>query len=375
MKLTPWDPDVRSIVDRIHRGDIDLQPDFQRQEVWSLAKKKKLIDTILREWSIPPVHLVMTETNQLEVLDGQQRLATVRDFLNDQFSIDANIIPLDGRLTPLHGKFYSQLDPATQRKIDQYTIRGFRITDFEPDEPNELFYRLNQPTGLTAGEKRNALYSSARKQLKTLVSRFQALDNTKETIGFSNARMAYDDVLAKLLFFLDRGTFSVKSTESLISDRFRDPQGFNDAVIARANVCIDKFSSAREKIGPRRFNKASVLSWLLYCARLDAHDEAGPTMDRFFFAQASKSGRDYLSDAIGVFSDRASLRVSDVSSVAYRDFCLWYLHFFAVSTSVPASIRVDRITLVHDTLRQRSDVTLEHVLNESLSIAEWSTLQ
>ncbi|MBR1004865.1 MULTISPECIES: DUF262 domain-containing protein [Bradyrhizobium] len=365
---------MRSVFDRIQRGDIDLQPDFQRQEVWPLAKKKKLIDTVLREWSIPPVHLVLTETNQLEVLDGQQRLATVRDFLNDQFSIDANIIPLDERLAPLHGRFYSQLDDATKRKIDQYTIRAFRITDYSPDEPNELFYRLNQPTGLTAGEKRNALYSAARKQLKALVINFQRLDNTKETIGFSNARMAYDDVLAKLLFFLDRGTFAVKSTESLISDRFRDPEGFSRAVLSRADMCIGQFSRARMAVGPRRFNKASVLSWLLYCARLDASANAEVAMESFFRVQTSRSGRDYLSDAIAVFADRASLRVSDVSSVAYRDFCLWYLHFFSVSSALPQAFR-DQIRKVHETLSERPGVTLEHVLNEALDIAEWSSLQ
>ena len=54
MKLTPSEPDIRTIVERIDRGDIDLQPDFQRQEVWSTSKKKRLIDTILRGWSIPP---------------------------------------------------------------------------------------------------------------------------------------------------------------------------------------------------------------------------------------------------------------------------------------------------------------------------------
>jgi hypothetical protein len=113
MKLSSWDPDIRSIVARIDGADVDLQPDFQRQEVWPLAKKKRLIDTILREWSIPPVHFVVTVDNRLEVLDGQQRLASIRDFLHDQFSIDANISPFDETLQPLHGRFYSQLDRAT----------------------------------------------------------------------------------------------------------------------------------------------------------------------------------------------------------------------------------------------------------------------
>jgi hypothetical protein len=38
MKLSPWELDLRTIVDRIDGDDIDLQPDFQRQEVWSTAK-------------------------------------------------------------------------------------------------------------------------------------------------------------------------------------------------------------------------------------------------------------------------------------------------------------------------------------------------
>jgi hypothetical protein len=77
MKLAPWEPDLRTIVDRIDGDDIDLQPDFQRQEVWSTSKKKRLIDTILRGWSIPPIHLVVTADNRMEVLDGQQRLTVV----------------------------------------------------------------------------------------------------------------------------------------------------------------------------------------------------------------------------------------------------------------------------------------------------------
>jgi uncharacterized protein with ParB-like and HNH nuclease domain len=93
MKLTPSEPDLQSIVSRIDNNDIDLQPDFQRQEVWSTKKKRHFIDTILRGWSIPPIHLVETDHYRLEVLDGQQRLSAIRDFLHDEFSIDGNITP------------------------------------------------------------------------------------------------------------------------------------------------------------------------------------------------------------------------------------------------------------------------------------------
>lgn len=45
MKLNSWEPDLKTIVDRIDNMDIDLQPDFQRQEVWSPTKKKRLCVT------------------------------------------------------------------------------------------------------------------------------------------------------------------------------------------------------------------------------------------------------------------------------------------------------------------------------------------
>ena len=58
MRLLPSDPDVETIVGRIKNGDIDLQPEFQRGEVWSKLKKQRLIDSILRDWHVPPIHVI-----------------------------------------------------------------------------------------------------------------------------------------------------------------------------------------------------------------------------------------------------------------------------------------------------------------------------
>ena len=144
----------------------------------------------------------MTESGTLEVLDGQQRLTAIRDFIQNDFSIDGKIEPVDPKIEALSGFRYDQLPLTTRRAFDQYTLRVFRITDYEPEEPGELFYRLNQQITLTAGEQRNAIFGPAREQLKKFVSRFEHLENKRETIGFSNSRLAYDDVFAKVLFLL-----------------------------------------------------------------------------------------------------------------------------------------------------------------------------
>jgi Protein of unknown function DUF262 len=346
MKLNAWDPDLKTIVDRIENDDIDLQPDFQRQEVWSPSKKKRLIDTVLRGWSIPPVHLVVAEANRLEVLDGQQRLVAIRDFFANRFAVDGNITPKDGNIARLHGKFYRNLDTTTKRLVDQYSLKCFRITDYQPDEPSELFYRLNQPTVLTAGEQRNALYGPAREQLKRLVREFEALGNEKGVIGFSNARLAYDDILARLLFFLESGNFAIKGTEARISERFRDRTQFPEDVLNHARRSIVLFSNERVSRASWRFNKASLLSWLLFFARFDDKQPSMGFMSTFFDCSSAPPSDAFVAKAAAVFEDRASLRVTDVSSVMLRDFALWYVYYFLGSDVLPDPIPKEPIVRV-----------------------------
>ena len=59
MRLTPSDPDIQTLILRIQSNQIDLQPDFQRGEVWPTPKKQRLVDSILRDWHIPPIHVIV----------------------------------------------------------------------------------------------------------------------------------------------------------------------------------------------------------------------------------------------------------------------------------------------------------------------------
>lgn len=374
MKLTPWEPDLKTVVERIESGDIDLQPDFQRQEIWSPAKKRRLIDTVLRGWSIPPVFLVVTKDGRMEVLDGQQRLAALRDFVQNDFSIDGDITPLDDRIKSLDGTYYRRLSPADKRLMDQYTLRCFRITDYLPDEPSELFYRLNQPSMLTAGEQRNAFYGPAREELKDLVKQFEAGNNNKKTIGFSNARLAYDDIVARLLLFLEAKTFATKSTEALVSQRFKDRSGFSATVLERARKSISLFSTSREKASAVRLNKASTLSWLLFFARFDKLEPNLEYMTFFVQSASNTSARNFVPEAYAVFQDRASLRVTDVSSVVYRDASLWFAYHFSGHRALPATVDQSALERIRDDLLSRDDVTFEHSLSEHLNLDRWSRL-
>lgn len=105
--------------------------------------------------------------------------------------MDGNTQPEDDEIRQLDGFSYKELPDFWRRRFDQFTIRVFRITDYSAEEPGELFYRLNQPTNLTAAEQRNVFFGPARQQVKELAEFMQELGMDKTALGFSNSRMAY----------------------------------------------------------------------------------------------------------------------------------------------------------------------------------------
>ncbi len=373
MKFHQWEPDLVTLVSRMDAGEIDLQPDFQRQEVWPVPKRRKLIDSILREWSMPPIHLIDSGSSILEVLDGQQRLAAIRDFVHGKITVDGNIAPRNEFVVALHGLRYNQLPSVAKRRIDRYTIRAFRISDFLPEEPSELFYRLNQPTLLTAGEQRNSLYGNSRSQLKTLVSQFQR-DNSKETIGFSNVRLAYDDVLARLLFFMSVGTIATKATESQISDFFRVESGFSPDVLDRAHSAVSQFAEARAKFGRVKLNKASLLSWLLFFSRGRESVERSEYFSYFEDIRGMRASVNIGASARELFNDRASGRVTDISSVFLRDVCLWLAYVTAYSTDAFSGYATRCCEILSESFDSADFMLLEDQIESVISIEEWSAL-
>ena len=73
-------------------------------------KKRRLIDSILRDWHVPPIHVVeVRKTAQQEVLDGQQRLVAIRDFVRGNIRVDGNTQPEDEEIKQLDGLSYEEL--------------------------------------------------------------------------------------------------------------------------------------------------------------------------------------------------------------------------------------------------------------------------
>ncbi|MEN4939789.1 DUF262 domain-containing protein [Stenotrophomonas sp. TWI1151] len=338
MYLKPADPDLQTLYQRIANGDLDLQPEFQRGEVWSDQKRQRLIDSILRDWQIPPVHVVIDpDTNAQSVLDGQQRLAAIRDFFQGTLRVNGNIEPFDRRLEVLDGLTFLQLPQDVRRRLERYSIRVFYISDYLPEEPGELFFRLNQNSSLSPAEQRNAFFGKARRQVKKFVEMIEGSDIQSAYFGFTNARMAYDDIVARSLLLLEAGSLSQKLTSAQLVDRYRSPEGFSRESRSWLQDGLSLLALSATFLPVQiRLNKATALTWLVFASRVTRYSR---NVDAKFFAKFlrhfesrrlerrdSQIDEDWSLRALAVYDDRASARVGDVSSVVLRDFVLW-LHF------------------------------------------------
>ena len=72
------------------RYNIDTSPYFQRGLVWNQKQKVSFIEAFLREAIIPPIYINRLDTRKStvgKVIDGQQRLTTLIDFVNDGIEV------------------------------------------------------------------------------------------------------------------------------------------------------------------------------------------------------------------------------------------------------------------------------------------------
>lgn len=77
----------------VRRGGLDLQPEYQRNFVWSNEFKDKLLLSLAKRYTIGNITIrkmdvANSKGARQEVVDGQQRLRTIYDFINNEYEIN-----------------------------------------------------------------------------------------------------------------------------------------------------------------------------------------------------------------------------------------------------------------------------------------------
>lgn len=138
-------------VEALHKARPNLGfPEYQRQpNLWSDDKKSLLIDSILMNIDIPKLYFNRTSGEAFDVIDGQQRLWAIWEFLDDAYKYKPD--HADAKAS-----FYSELSKAQRELIRTFELQ---ITQFEKADEEylrQLFLRLQFGLLLNTGEKLHA---------------------------------------------------------------------------------------------------------------------------------------------------------------------------------------------------------------------------
>lgn len=167
MAISGTDWTTETIVRQIEKGNIILDPDFQRREAWTTTKKSRFIESLVLGFPIPQVVLAESrdKKGRFIVIDGKQRLISLQQFMREDSS-KPHTLKLRGLevKTELNGKTYSQMiAEGLDTDIDALSnqpIRTIVVKNWPSVEVLYLiFLRLN--TGsvkLSPQELRQALY-------------------------------------------------------------------------------------------------------------------------------------------------------------------------------------------------------------------------
>lgn len=132
-----------------------LDPEFQREYVWSSKKQSELIESLLMGIPLPALYMKEDENGVYVVVDGRQRLTTLFNYINGKFRLDRLNI-----LKSYKGKSFADLSGLEQNKIEDYTMQVNVIKPPTSDRViYDLFDRVNRGgLQLNNQEMRNALY-------------------------------------------------------------------------------------------------------------------------------------------------------------------------------------------------------------------------
>ena len=220
------DMPVDTLMKRMEDEDIYV-PDFQRKFIWTLAQASRFIESLLLGLPVPEIFLFKDpDTRRLLVVDGQQRLKTLRQFFAGKFG--QRDFGLRGVGEDFTGKTICSLEPWERRELDQFIIHA---TIFEQDEPRDdrssvysVFERLNTGgTPLQAQEIRSSIYEGT---LNELLHDLAENPHWRNIYGPSSPRRRDEELVLRFLALrhaLEEYSSPMKRFLNDFMERNRDP--------------------------------------------------------------------------------------------------------------------------------------------------------
>ena len=338
---------TETILSQLRKGNIDLNPRFQRRGAWDRARQSRFIESIILNMPIPQIVLAesVTRSSRFLVLDGKQRLLTIR-----QFCADVNLEDDEGfevlqlkdlkLLETLNNQSYTSLAADTDHTpaidaFDNHTVRTVVIRNWpDADYLHRVFLRLNTGSvSLSPQELRQAFKPGPfMDRLDELAVGSVALQNALG-IQKPDFRMRDNEILLRHLAFAFRVTYYRGNLKQFLDDASEffnsnwpeyEPKVNREAQACEDAICVtqeifgqhDSFSTYDERGFQGLFNRA-VFDIMTYYFR-DADLSSGALDAK----QAVKQAFIDLSTSSFQFQQSLTATTKSINATALR-FVAW----------------------------------------------------
>lgn len=355
--VNPYNPDdikvrrdvfpISQIYDMIEKdADIDLNPDFQRHLVWDAKRKSRLIESILLGIPLPVFYFSQDNDALYHVVDGLQRLSTIRDFMSNRFPLRnlEHLIQYEGLYYKANDKIKPEkaLERRFQRRIEQTQLNVNVIEASSPPKVKyDIFRRINEGgRPLNQQEIRNCLAKvHVRKFLREAVGLSSFIQATggildKKEPGISDQRMGAQELVLRFVGFsqVQRSRLSYGGNMNDFLDEtlellnrmgekemtqllFSFDQAMCNCYHAFGKFCFRKYLPENMQAGSSRqlFNKSLYVTWSIVLEPFPvASFKEKVSFESFahILANALKQDNEYYQIVTNKTSDRNSLKIA-----------------------------------------------------------------
>lgn len=201
--MTSWGADyaLETLVQRLQK-EIIFVPPFQRNYVWKLAQASRFMESLLLGLPVPGVFLYKEEdTGRLLIVDGQQRLQTIKMFFEGLF--DKEEFSLSGVTPSLQGKTYRTLSEEQRNNLNDSIIHATIVRQDAPEGDSssiyQIFERLN--TGGTQLQPQEIRASIFYGRFSQFLNELNETPSWRVIYGEPSPRMKDQELILRFLAF------------------------------------------------------------------------------------------------------------------------------------------------------------------------------
>jgi hypothetical protein len=285
-----------------------VAPQFQRRSVWGRPAKASLIDTLLLGLPVPPIYLRVKQSEDKtrlirEVIDGQQRISAVLDYLDGKFSL---LPSFDGAWA---GKGFDELTEADQDAIRTYPFICEVFHNVADAQVLEIFARLNTySVQLNAQELRNGRYFGYFKETAYELAHehveFWRRNRIMTERGI--ARMEDAELVSELMIFQLDGLQDKKASITQFYANYDESFPARKQVVARFRATLDSIIESVDSLESTEFRRRPLfytLFGVVYHHMFGAPNVDLPTPKKPLNADHRRRLRNVVADLSEVLSD------------------------------------------------------------------------